>query len=55
VFGMSLEQIRKVPRSVAVAGGQHKLPALRGCLRGGLVNVLVTDCFTAQAILTSNE
>jgi len=51
VIGMSLEQIRAVPRSVAVAGGQRKVAALRGCLRGRLVNVLVTDCFTARAIL----
>jgi len=55
VIGMSLEQIRAVPRSVAVAGGQRKVVALRGCLRGGLVNVLVTDCFTARAILASDE
>jgi DNA-binding transcriptional regulator LsrR (DeoR family) len=33
---------------VAFAGGAHKHAAVRGALRGGWVNVLVTDRATAE-------
>ncbi len=48
VIGMSLEQLRRVRRSVGVAGGQRKHEAIRGALKGGLINVLITDRFTAE-------
>ena len=51
VIGMSLDQLRKVKRAVALAGGQRKLDAIRGALKGGLVNVLITDRFTAQHLI----
>lgn len=51
VIGMGLEQLRKVRRSVGIAGGQRKLAAIRGAARGGLVNVLITDLATAQALV----
>lgn len=50
VIGISLSQLRRVRRVVAVAGGRRKIPALRGALRGGLIDVLITDIFTAQAL-----
>ncbi len=51
VVGMSLEQIRTVPRSVGVAGGASKLGAIRAALEGRLVNVLITDRFTAERLI----
>lgn len=51
VIGMELEQLRKVKRSVGIAGGQRKVAAIRGALRGGYVNVLITDLLTAQALI----
>ena len=51
VIGMSLEQLKRVHRSVGVAGGMHKHAAIHGALLGGLVNVLITDRFTAQALV----
>ncbi len=42
VVGMSLEQLARVPRTVAVAGGRRKCAAIRAALQGGHVNVLVT-------------
>jgi DNA-binding transcriptional regulator LsrR (DeoR family) len=53
VIGMELEQLRKVKRSVGIAGGPRKLAAIRGAVRGGLINVLITDSFTAQALIPS--
>lgn len=48
---MTLQQLRKVDRVVGVAGGVRKTAAIRAALRGGLVNVLITDRFTAERLL----
>jgi DNA-binding transcriptional regulator LsrR (DeoR family) len=51
VIGLSLDELRRVPRSVGVAGTQEKLEAIRGALEGRLINVLVTDHFTAERLV----
>ncbi len=51
VVSMSLTQLQNVDRSIGVAGGRRKLKAILGALRGGLINVLVTDCFTANRLM----
>ncbi len=51
VVSMSLEQLKQVERGVGVAGGPRKLSAIRGALRGGLVNVLITDSCTAEQLV----
>jgi DNA-binding transcriptional regulator LsrR (DeoR family) len=50
VISMSLEQLKQVKRSVGVAGGKRKHEAIRGALLGGLINVLITDRFTAEVL-----
>jgi len=47
VIGVTFDQLRAIPRVVAVAGGTRKRHALLGALRTGLLDVLVTDQFTA--------
>lgn len=51
VVGMSLDDFRRIPRRVGVAGGPHKVAAIRGALRGGWLTSLVTDVATAGALL----
>jgi DNA-binding transcriptional regulator LsrR (DeoR family) len=51
VIGMELEQLRKVKRSVGIAGGERKVAAILGAVRGGFINVLITDLSTAQALI----
>jgi DNA-binding transcriptional regulator LsrR (DeoR family) len=51
VIGMQLEQLRKVERSVGIAGGKRKFEAIRGALRGKLINVLITDRRTAERLI----
>ncbi len=51
VIGLSLEQLRRVPRAVGVAGTEEKFEAIRGALEGRLVNVLITDRFTAERLV----
>lgn len=51
VIGITLAQLRSVPRVIAVAGGQRKLRALRAAMRGRLIDVLITDRFTGGALV----
>jgi DNA-binding transcriptional regulator LsrR (DeoR family) len=55
VVGLELEQIRRIPRIIGVAGGIHKVDAIRGALRSKLINVLVTDEDTATRLLATPE
>ena len=50
-IGLDLEQMKRIPRRIGVAGGQGKLDVIRGALLGGYVNVLITDDVTAMALL----
>ena len=51
VTGISLNQIRAIKRVIAVAGGIHKTQAILGALKGGWIQVLITDDLTARQIL----
>ncbi len=51
VIGIELEQLKRAPRSIAVAGGPGKTEAIRAALVGGWINCLVTDTFTAERLL----
>lgn len=52
VVGVDLDQLRRAGRRVVVAGGRSKHAAVRACLAGGWVDVLVTDVVTAEQLLT---
>ena len=49
--GISLEDIRKIPDRLLVAGGESKRNVIRATLRGGFATHLVTDERTATALL----
>ncbi len=51
LVGITLEQLGEVERVVGVAGGMQKTEALRGALRGRLIDVLVTDQVTADQLV----
>lgn len=55
VIGMSLEELSKIDRVIALAGGQSKTDAINGALRTGVIDILVTDKFTAERLLASTE
>lgn len=52
-IGITLEQLRELPRVIGVSWGEQKVPAIRAALLGGFVSALVTDRTTAQALLDS--
>lgn len=55
VIGISLKRLRALDHVVGVAGGKEKVAAILGALRGGYLNVLITDTVTAQAVLEKHE
>jgi lsr operon transcriptional repressor len=50
-IGIELEELRRVPTVIGVAGGLHKTDAILGALRGGYLDVLVTDEAVATRLL----
>ncbi len=48
---IGLDALRKIKKVVVVAGGGGKVRALGGALRGGYVDVLVTDDVAARGVL----
>ena len=50
IIGIDLVKLRACRRVVGVAGGAQKVPAILGALRGGLIDVLITDQHTAEAL-----
>jgi DNA-binding transcriptional regulator LsrR (DeoR family) len=51
LVSLDLDEVRQVKTIVATASGRGKEPAVRGALRGGLVDVLITDADLASALL----
>ncbi len=43
IIGIDLEILKKVPYSIALAGGSYKIKAIIGALRGKYINTLITD------------
>ncbi len=48
VFGMNYEQLKKTNRSIGIAGGKRKVEAIQAAMKGGWINILITDRFTAR-------
>lgn len=43
VFGYPLENLKKIETVIALAGGSSKLEAIKGAIKGGYINVLITN------------
>ncbi len=50
VVGITLDELRRTGRVIALAGGAAKTAAIAGALRTGVIDVLVTDRFTAERL-----
>jgi lsr operon transcriptional repressor len=50
-IGIELADLARIPKVVGVAGGEHKAEAILGALRGGFLDVLVTNEHTALRLL----
>ncbi len=55
IMALQLEELRRIPYSVLVSGGSDKATAILAAIRGGYVNVLVTDASTAHQLLETKS
>jgi DNA-binding transcriptional regulator LsrR (DeoR family) len=55
IIGLSIDQIRQIPRVIGIAGGLAKHDIIRAALQGNILDVLVTDLSTAETLLTKNH
>ena len=51
LIAVAPEQLRRIPLVIGVAASPYKARAIRGAVRAGMVNALVTDTATARAVL----
>ena len=55
VAAMRLEDVRKVPSKIGIAGGERKVEAVVSAIRGGYINILITDTECAQKMIELAE
>lgn len=55
VVGMGPDRLKRTRRAMGLAGGERKFAAIRGAVRGGLINVLITDEPTATRLLAKDS
>ena len=55
VAAMRLEDIRKVPSKIVIAGRERKVDAVVSAIRGGYINILITDTECAQKMIELYE
>lgn len=51
IIGLTLDELRAVPETIAVAVGVNKAAAILGALNSGAINVLCTDEATAERVI----
>ena len=54
LIGITPSELMQIPRRIGVAGGSRKFSAIRAALRGGWVNVLITDLEMAQRLISED-
>ena len=54
IIGVEVDLLKNVPLVIGLAGGIDKKDCILAALRGGYINVLVTDELTALSIINSN-
>jgi DNA-binding transcriptional regulator LsrR (DeoR family) len=55
VMALSPEKLKHIPCVMIASGGRTKSHALRGVMKGGMCDVVITDEQTAKAILAMEE
>lgn len=52
MIGLTLDEMKQIPNTIAVAMGPEKAKAILGGLRTGVIDILSTDSWTAREVLT---
>ncbi|BCY17339.1 MAG TPA: sugar-binding domain-containing protein [Anaerolineaceae bacterium] len=53
VIGITLEQLQKVPTVVCLAGGAEKVDAIQAAIKGGFIDILISDELVVQQIIAN--
>lgn len=53
IIGISLEQLKRVKKVIGVAGSLWKKDIILTAIKGGYINILVTDDVTAEALINN--
>ena len=48
---MPLEMMKKVRNRIGIAGGENRAEAIRGAIKGGFINMLITNIDAAEKLL----
>ncbi len=51
MIGLTIEEMKRIPNTIAVAMGLYKVKAILGGLRTGVIDILCTDLQTASEVL----
>lgn len=51
IAAMSIKQIKKVKNKIAIASGTEKANAIKAAIKGGFINILITDVACAESLL----
>jgi DNA-binding transcriptional regulator LsrR (DeoR family) len=51
IMGIGLNQLKLIPRRIAVAGGKQKHKSIKASILGGYINTLITDAQTANYLI----
>lgn len=51
IIGISLSDLKQIPRVVGMSGGPHKQEVVRAALHGKLIDVLITDHILARHLV----
>ena len=55
VVGLSVKEIRHIPRIAGIAGGRQKWRTIRAALKTNVLDILITDDKTANELLNQSE
>ena len=51
IISVMLDDYMKIPVRIGIAGGKEKTEAISAAVKGGYINVLITDLQTAKELL----
>ena len=54
VAAISMEVFRKIPLRICIASGEKKAEAVKGAVKGGLINILITNAECARKLIEAN-
>lgn len=55
VASMSLERMKRIPAKIGIASGEKKADSVKGAIKGGFINILITNAECAKQLIPESE